>query len=223
MAENAIVPQRVVTVSGAARLSLAAAATFMVLLAVLHVIKPELDPSWHPISEYANGRYGWVMMLSFFFLALSCAALVVAVRSQIGTIGGKIGLGALLIVAASLIAAGVFTTDPITASRDEMTTHGHLHALAAIVSIPGFPIAALLISLSLARRKQALSAVRRSLIWSALLTCFSVAAMFVYLVVALPNHGGEFGPGMLIGWLQRFVVVTYCFWLMTVAWHATRS
>jgi len=34
----------------AARLSFTAAATFLVLLAALHVIKPEFDPSWHFIS-----------------------------------------------------------------------------------------------------------------------------------------------------------------------------
>jgi hypothetical protein len=42
----------------AARLSLAAAATFLVLLVALHFIKPELDPSWRMISEYEIGDYG---------------------------------------------------------------------------------------------------------------------------------------------------------------------
>src|ERR1700682_1026604 len=98
MAENAIGSQQVDAKSGAASLPLAAARTFMVLLAVLHVLRPELDPSWRFVSEYADGSYGWVMMLSFFSLALSCAALFVAVRSQIETTDGKIGLGALLIV-----------------------------------------------------------------------------------------------------------------------------
>lgn len=45
----------------AARLSFAAAATFVVLLAALHLIKPELDPSWGFISEYAIGDNGWIM------------------------------------------------------------------------------------------------------------------------------------------------------------------
>ena len=34
----------------AARLSFAAAGTFLVLLATLHLIKPEFDPSWRVIS-----------------------------------------------------------------------------------------------------------------------------------------------------------------------------
>ena len=59
----------------ASRLSFAAAVTFLVLLAALHLIKPELDPSWRMVSEYEIGRYGWVMMLVFLSLALSCVAL----------------------------------------------------------------------------------------------------------------------------------------------------
>ena len=70
----------------AARISFTAAATFLILLAALHVIKPEYDPSWHFVSEYAIGDYGWVMMVAFFSLALSCVTLIIAIRSQVPTI-----------------------------------------------------------------------------------------------------------------------------------------
>jgi hypothetical protein len=59
----------------AGRVSFGAAGAFLVLLAILHVIKPELEPSWHPASEYAIGDYGWVMMIAIFSMALSCLAL----------------------------------------------------------------------------------------------------------------------------------------------------
>ena len=55
----------------AARLALSGAVLFLVLLAALHIIKPELDPSWRFISEYAIDDYGWVMMVAFLSLALS--------------------------------------------------------------------------------------------------------------------------------------------------------
>ena len=75
MAEYAIGTQLAMTTSvAAARLSFAAAATFLVLLVILYVIKPELDPSRRFVSEYAIGNYGSVMMLAFFSLALSCVA-----------------------------------------------------------------------------------------------------------------------------------------------------
>ncbi len=100
----------------AALVSLGAAVAFVVLLAALHVIKPELDPSWHFISEYAIGDYGWVMVLVFLSLALSYVTLFVAIRSQTQTIVGKIGLALLLVSALGLTIAAVFTTDPITTS-----------------------------------------------------------------------------------------------------------
>ena len=76
-----------------ARVSFAAAAAFVVLFAVLHVLKPELDPSWRMGSEYAIGDYGWVMRIAMFALALSCAALFAALRPENETTGGRIALG----------------------------------------------------------------------------------------------------------------------------------
>jgi hypothetical protein len=60
--------------------SLAGAAVFLVLLGALHVITPELAPSWRFVSEYAIGENGWVMTLAFLSLSSSCAALCVASR-----------------------------------------------------------------------------------------------------------------------------------------------
>ncbi len=203
----------------AARLSLAAAATFLVLLAALHFIKPELDPSWRVISEYAIGRYGWIMVLAFLSLAVSCVALFVAIRSQIRTIGGKIGLAFLLVAAAGLIIAAIFTTDPITASQDELTTHGNLHALGAALGT-GFPIAATLIGVSLARN-QAWSSARRSLLWAAVVAWIGFLVFALSMAVMFPDDG-TFGPDVLIGWPNRFMMVAYSAWLMVVAWRAAR-
>ena len=43
----------------AAKISLASTAVFLILLAALHFIEPQIDPSWHMISEYEIGRFGW--------------------------------------------------------------------------------------------------------------------------------------------------------------------
>lgn len=205
----------------AARLSFAAAAIFLVLLAALHVIKPEFDPSWRFVSEYSIGRHGWIMVLAFSSLALSCVASVIAIRSQVATTGGRIGLALLLVVAASLVAAGLFEADPVTASKDELTRHGNLHGLAAMVGIPGLPISAVLISRSLVR-KPAWSSARRLLLWTAHLTWISVVLMFASMFIMLGQTAGKFGPDVLIGWPNRLVVLSYSAWLMVVAWRADR-
>src|SRR6266536_807487 len=75
-----------------ARLSIAAAAAVLLLLASLHVLSPEFDPSWRVVSEYANGRYGWVLSLMFAAWAVSSWALVFTIRSQVTTRAGKLGV-----------------------------------------------------------------------------------------------------------------------------------
>jgi hypothetical protein len=203
----------------AALLSFAGAATFLVLLAALHFIKPDLDPSWRVISEYSIGNYGWMMVLAFLSLAVSCVSLFVAIRSQTRTIGGKIGLAFLLVAAAGLIIAAIFTTDPITASRDELTTHGTLHGLGAALGI-GFPIAAALVGWSLARN-EAWSSARRSLLWAGGLAWIGFLVFALSMVVMFPDDG-TFGPHVLIGWPNRFMMLAYSAWLMVIAWRAAR-
>lgn len=170
----------------AAKLSFAAAALFLVLLAALHFIKPEFDPSWRMISEYEIGRYGWVMQGAFISQAVSCVALFVAVLSQARTIGGRIGLALLLLSATGLTIAAFSVADYITATSDQLTAHGNMHGLGATLGIPSLPIAAVLISLSLGRNP-AWSSTRRSLLWVAHLTWISVLVMFVPLLVLLPR------------------------------------
>lgn len=206
----------------AARLSLGASAAFLVLLAVLHFIKPEFDPSWRMVSEYAIGRYGWVMVLAFLSMSLSGLALFAAIRTRIRAIGGKIGLALLLISSIAIAAAAVFTADPMTASKEELTTHGNLHGLTAMIGIPGMTIAAILISRCLVR-VPSWSPARRSLLWSANLIWISLLLMIVILVVGLSQNGGKFGPDVLIGWPNRLVMAAYCIWLMSVAGQAKKQ
>jgi hypothetical protein len=205
----------------AALLSFAGAATFLVLLAALHFIKPELDPSWRMISEYEIGDYGWIMVLAFLSLAFSCVSLFVATRSQVRTIGGKIGLVLLLVSALGMTIAAIFTADPITASQDELTTHGTLHGVGGLLGIPTFPIAATLISWSLVRN-QAWSPAQLVLLWTVGLVWISLLVFILFVAVMLPQSQSGFGPDVLIGWPNRIFEVANSAWLMAVAWRAAR-
>jgi Protein of unknown function (DUF998) len=138
----------------AARLAVAAAGAVLLLLAGLHVLSPEFDPSWRMVSEYANGRHGWVLSLMFLSWALSSWALAFAIRPYINTIVGKIGLIFLIAAGAGEAMAAVFDI-----------THG-LHNLAAMIGIPSLPIAAMSISLSLGRT-QTWSSAKKVLLWTA--------------------------------------------------------
>jgi hypothetical protein len=96
----------------AARITFWAAALFLGLLAVLHILKPEYDPSWHMISEYEIGRFGWAMQLAFISLAIASVGAIVAVWSQAKSNIGYIGLVLLLVAATGMMIAASFLAIP---------------------------------------------------------------------------------------------------------------
>jgi hypothetical protein len=208
--------------STAARVSSTAAWTFLVLLAILHVVKPELDPSWRMVSEYSIGRHGWLMILAFLALSASCFAAFAAVRPLVGTTAGKIGLGLLVAAGASLAAAAVFVSDPITATPEQLTRHGNLHGLSAMIGIPGFPVAALLISYSLVR-SSARRGARRWLLAAAHLPWVSLALMIATIAATLPAAGGRFTAEVPAGYPNRLLVVSFAVWLIVVARESARA
>ena len=181
----------------AAHVSFVAAAAFVVLLAALHIVKPELDPAWRFLSEYAIGEYGGLMVLAFLSLAVSFVALFVALRTQVRTIVGRIGLALLLISAAGLIFAGVFTTDPITTSHDAVTTRGKLHIVGGTLGM-AMPVAAVFVSWALVRNP-AWSSARRSILVAAGLAVVGALVSVAAVMVMLPSDGA-FGPDVLVGW-----------------------
>ena len=201
----------------AATICCAGVGVFLSLLLLLHALKPELEPSWRFVSEYSIGRHGWVMMLGFFAWALSCFALSVSLRNEVVTRAGRIGRVVLFAVGLSLVAAGVFAQDPLTASPEELTTHGTLHAIASMIGIPGIPIAAWLIGHSLTHHNATWRSHRRIIMGTAYGTWLSLIAMVAYLAVAVPQAGG-FGPQVLAGWMNRVVVLAYCLWQIAVSY-----
>lgn len=211
---------RTTSPSVSARLALLATTATAVLIGLLHVLKPELDPGWRFLSEYAIGPNGWIMTMAFLLWALGCVALFAALRTEVGSRMGRAGLAVLLVVAGALVLAGLFPQDPITGRPEDATTQGSIHAGASMVGIPGIPVAALLISYSLgrnpawARRKQLLLVLAH-------LTWITLALMTAYLAWAVPRAGG-FGPDVSAGWMNRLVVATYLGWQAAASYGSLR-
>lgn len=206
----------------AARLAIGAAVAVPLLLVSLHVLSPEFDPSWRMVSEYANGQYSWVLSLMFVSWAVGSWASAFAIRSQVKTIGGKIGLG-------FLIAAGVGE-----AMASIFDINNSLHSVSALIGIPSLPIAAMFISVSLAR-SQAWRHAKKVVLLTANLTWISLvlmaAAMFI-MFTGLSQAGVDLNAGApatlpsgviaLGGWANRLLIVVYCVWAMSVVWQAIR-
>ena len=63
----------------AARLAVAGPLLCIALVAVLHVLEPEVNDS-NAVSEYALGDYGWLMNIAFFLGAAGIGALAFALH-----------------------------------------------------------------------------------------------------------------------------------------------
>jgi hypothetical protein len=195
----------------AARIALASAGAVVLLIAALHVVKPELDPSWRFLSEYSIGPNGWLMKLAFLAWAIGCLALFVALGGETAPLRAKAGRWVLLVVGLALVGASLFDQDATTAK--EATLTGTLHAVTALIGIPGTPLAAMLLS---ADRRGG-----RTVVILANLTWVCLVAMVGYIGWAMSTKGG-FGPGVYAGWLNRLVVLAYIGWQAALAQRLLR-
>jgi len=136
-----------------ARISLAAAVAFPVLLAAAHAAHPDLDPSSAFISEYALARHGWLMTLAFFSWglgALTLAAVLFRARRGRAVKAGSVLLG---LGACGPLLAGVFPMDV----NGVETPAGMLHAVGAGLG-DAMTFGAIVLSLALRRHRTAAAA-----------------------------------------------------------------
>jgi hypothetical protein len=205
----------------AARIAIVAIAAYQVLLIVLIFLRPDLAPSWHTISEWAIGPYGWIMSCAFLISAMSYAALFVMLKSQLHGGLGRTALGILLMCVIGAFGVGICTTDPMPL-HSPLSARGTLHVIFGTGQMVLLPFAALLINLSLAR-KEAWRSARRVLLWTAALPLFGFLSFAVYSAIfVFPLGPNAYGPGVNIGWPPRFTFLTYMLWVVILGWQATK-
>jgi|GEM_PF-3304336 len=206
----------------AARLATGAIVSYQVLLVVLIFLRPGLEPSWHTISAWAIGPYGWIMSGGFLLAALSYAALFVMLKSQLQGTMVRIGLGMLLICVIGAAGVGLFTTDPMPL-HFPLSKIGTLHVIFGTSQLVLFPFAALLINLSLARKNIEWARARRVLLWTAGLPLFGFVPFVLYSIIfVFPLGPQAYGHDVNIGRPPRFAFFTYMLWLVTLGCQAIK-
>ena len=189
---------------------------FIVLLTLLHFLKPELSPVWRMISEYEIGRFGWMMRLAFFCWGASVLTLLITIWGSLATTGGVIGRWWFGLIVLALFGAGIFKTDPITEITN--SRENTLHSLCGGMVILTFPIAATLTKNSLLQNG-AWTTAQGQLTWGTWLIWFGLVSFFASLIISrmIDPTAGRVGPKIYLGWPNRFMVVTYVIWLIIVA------
>lgn len=206
----------------AARVAIVATSVAFVSLTILHVVSPEFQPSWRMVSEYANGRHGWLLSMMFGGWGLGSLALAMALGPSASGSLGRFGVAFLVLAGIGEMMAAVFDINH------------RLHGLAAMIGIPSLPVAAVLITVAL-RRADGLAAPPA---WAAHLTWISFVLMGGAMVVfmrSLSQAGvdvsAQAGPlatlpagvTSFVGWANRLLVVAYMTWVVLAALPIVRQ
>lgn len=195
----------------AAYLAMSATAVSGAALLLLHGLSPEFAPSWRMVSEYANGRFPWLLTVVFAGWAISSFALAAALWPLSAGTLGTIGLLFLLLAGVGQAMGGLFDINH------------RLHGPAAMIGIPSLCVAAVVVTIALSRR----AGIDAPPAWSAHLPWISFVAMlgalalfFSSLKAAGVDLAGQSGPlaelpagvSGYVGWANRLLFATSYLW-----------
>lgn len=195
---------------------MSAAGTFVVLLAVLHAMRPDLAPRAHMISEYAVGGTGGITAMAFFALATSFVALAAAFASHMRGLIGLVAVVMLLLAGVGAAIGGLFPMDPIGTAPAEFSTSGKMHNIGFMLGVPGTLLGVTLLSGYLWRHPEWRS--------SHIVLALTVAAVWLTMAIfgasmATIMTQGTAGPEPAIGWQNRALVLAWAVWVFLVAWR----
>jgi hypothetical protein len=174
-------------------------------LLLMHVLRPDLAPRSHMISEYAVGPFGWVMQSVFVGLSLGCAALLAGLALN-GPSSVAARLGALLLGVASvgLIVSAIY---PMDLPGAPATRAGELHDLSFMVNVGSIALAIVLLTAAFGSDPRWRSFRRTSAV---LLSLIALAFVLQFLTL---HKGAPYGLA------NRFFITVVLAWLIATSFR----
>ncbi len=202
-----------------ATLSIIAGILSLLCLLALHFLSPEFKPSWRMVSEYAMGKYKWILTLFFCFWGLS-TLLVAGLLINIVTTNFAI-LGVILIAVSGV---GAFMGGMFDIKHK-------LHDFSFLLGVPTLPIGALILSYHLLQNEHwsvnsAIILFSAHSIWISLVL---MAVSMILLISGFKKAGINMGPNAeppksvpegviaISGYSNRLLVFFYIFWVIVIA------
>lgn len=179
-------------------------AYFVVATVALHILRHELNPITHAISNYAIGSFGLLMISAFFTLALSELALALAfARSLKNSISTRISVVLLSLAAVGLVVTGIFPGD-VKSLHPPGTPTAIVHWTGAGASFLSLMIASFLLT----------SYYKTDARWQSFHRfAFTLAITIVLALIA-------FGLLAIIGWVgvgERIYIAASLLWLVATS------
>jgi len=177
---------------------------FLLNVAALHFVRPDVNPMLEPMSNYAVGPYGSLFTAADIGSGLAALALILGLYLGIAPRGRSyVGLFLLGLYGVSVLLAGIFPIDV----GGETTTFGIIHNIVGNISFFGFPIGVILLSLGMGKDER----------WRSFRRTALAVSVLVVLTVILTMVGFNIGIGF--GLTQRLANVTALAWMLLVALH----
>lgn len=188
-------------------------------LVTLHIISPEFKPNFRMVSEYALGKFKWVLTLFFISWGVSNISLALLLWGMVATAWTTIAVSLIFVSGIGAIMGGIFDVKH------------KLHGLSFGLGVPFLPIGALIIVYYFKQNMDWQSNISILLV-SAHATWISLILMggtMFYFFSGLKSAGIAFGPdsppmtelpkGMtaIHGWANRLLVICYIAFPMLVA------
>lgn len=215
-------PEAGVWLVSAAYFAISAVAVSSGALLLLHFLSPEFAPSWRMVSEYANGENSRLLTVVFIGWALSSFSLTAALWPLSESWLGKAGLILLVLGGIGQTMGALFDINH------------KLHGPAAMIGIPSLCLAAVVITLAMARRSDIVAPP----VWFAHLPWLAFALMigaFVLFLSTLKSVGIDIsaqsrplselpeGVSGYLGWANRLLFAVSYLWTVLAALAAIQA
>ena len=191
----------------------------LLCLLTLHFVSPEFKPSWRMISEYALGKYKWLITAFFYLWGIASIILSTLLWSEVSSTWGKIGVILVLISGIGAFMGGLFDLK-----------HKN-HGLSFMLGTPTLPIGALIICYHLMSMDKWQN-YEKPIFYSTHSLWISFILMALSMVVLMSGYkktGLPMGPGVeppkalpkgvigVNGYFNRLLVLCYILWLVVMA------
>jgi hypothetical protein len=187
-----------------ALLTIVGIAVYLLNLAALHFLRPDVNSMLDPVSTYAVGPYGFLFVAANIGSGLAALALTLGLYRGIAPRGRSyVGLFLLGIYGVSELMAAIFAIDV----GAEATMAGTIHNIVGNISFFAFPIGVILLSLGMGKDER----------WRSFRRTALAMSLLVVLTVILTMVGSNTGIGF--GLTQRIANVTNLAWMLLVALH----
>jgi len=187
-------------------LALICIAYFVIVIILLHFLRPDLNPLSRPTSEYAVGEYGFLMSTAFFSMSVASFSLLIGLYKGISKPAqSRIGLILLGIWGTGVLVAMMF---PINREGTDLTTVNIIHRTNGPLIFLCLSVGAVLIS-----RRVRLDDKWRPFYHTALTLSLIMLALFFITGANIATKSG------FEGLCQRTFLLVFVTWFISMNLH----